>query len=114
MDSILTSTKLLLGITGDYTPFDQQIIMHINTAFMILAQLGVGSSTPFVVESQEDTWDDFFSGFPMIETVKTYIYLRVRLLFDPPVNSSVLDSIKEQITELEHRMVMFVETPPAQ
>ena len=103
MDSILTSVKKMLGIQEDYEHFDPEIIMHINSAFMILNQLGVGPEEPFVVENKMDSWDDVVPE-GQIELVKTYVYMRVRLMFDPPTSSFLLDSLNKQIQEYEWRM----------
>lgn len=102
VDSILTSIKLLLGMTEGYTAFDQQVIMHINSAFMILNQLGVGPDTPFMIRSKNDVWSDFMTEGD-IESVKEYIYCKVRLVFDPP-QGSVIDIINKRIEELEWRL----------
>lgn len=104
MDSILTSIKKLLGITEDYIYFDQDIIMHINSVFMILNQLGVGPKEGFVISDSSNTWNEFSSDELKIESVKTYIYLKVRLMFDPPQSSAVMESINRQISELEWRL----------
>ena len=81
-ESILTSVKKMLGIQEDYEHFDPEIIMHINSAFLILNQLGVGPDKPFMIESKMDFWDDFLPEGE-IELIKTYVYQKVRLLFDP-------------------------------
>lgn len=104
MDSILTSIKLLLGITEDYEAFDQQIIMHINSVFMILTQLGVGPTDGFMIENKNDTWDDFISDDSNLQTVKSYMYLKVKMLFDPPTSSIMADSSNRIISELEWRL----------
>jgi hypothetical protein len=104
MDVILDSIKKLLGIDKTDLNFDQEIIMHINSAFMILNQLGVGPSDGFKITSNTDTWDDFTEGRLDIEAIKSYIYLKVRLLFDPPQNSFLVDSIQKQIEEFEWRL----------
>ena len=104
MDSILTSIKKLLGITEDYEHFDQDIIMHINSVFMILTQMGVGPADGFRIEDDSATWSDFTSDLKVLESVKSYMYLKVRLLFDPPTSSSVLDSTNRLISELEWRL----------
>ena len=103
-ESILTSIKKLLGITEDYDHFDQDIIMHINAAFMVLNQLGVGPETCFYIEDDTSEWEDFLDGAQNIEAVKTYIYLKVRLLFDPPANSTITKSIEDAISECEFRL----------
>ena len=104
MDSILISIKKMLGISKEYDAFDAVLIMHINTVFMNLSQLGVGPSEGFSIIDEADKWSDFISEDPRLESIKSYIYLKVRLLFDPPMNSSVMDSIALQIKELEWRL----------
>lgn len=108
MDSILTSVKKVLGIESSYTHFDEDIIIHINSAFFILNQLGVGSEEPFTIEDESATWRDFVSG-KELELVRSYVYLRVRLLFDPPTNSFAVDAIKKQIEEFEWRLEVGAE-----
>lgn len=104
MDSILTSVKNALGITKEYTHFDQSIIMHINSVFMILNQLGVGPTEVFTIASDIETWDEFTSDDLNIESVKSYMYLKVGLLFDPPTSSSIMDAKNRMISELEWRL----------
>ena len=108
MDSILISIKQLLGIDAEYTHFDPIIIMHINSVFMILTQLGVGPSEGFMIEDEMATWTDFMQDKTTIEAVKSYIYLKVKLLFDPP-GSAVIASMNELIKELEVRLNIAVE-----
>ena len=103
MDSILTSIKKLLGITEEYEHFDPDIIVHINSAFMILNQLGVGPEEGFSIKDKNSTWNEFLSG-SNLEAVKTYVYLKVKLMFDPPLSSTVIEAIKSQISELEWRL----------
>lgn len=109
MDSILTSIKKLLGITKEYTHFDQDIIMHINTVFMILNQIGVGPPEGFSIKDENAVWSDFISDNTKIEAIKSYIYLKVRLLFDPPISSAVMDSMNRMIAELEWRLNVAVD-----
>ena len=106
MDSILTSIKKLLGIAEDYEQFDPDIIMHINTVFMTLTQqLGVGPSDGFSIEGKDETWSDFIAeDFEHFSAVTTYIYLNVKLLFDPPLSSAVIEVINRQIAQLEWRL----------
>ena len=111
MDSILTSIKKLLGITEEYENFDQDIIMHINSAFMILNQLGVGPKSGFSISDKSSTWDEFIPESSNLEAVKTYVHLKVRLMFDPPLSSSVIEAIKSQINELEWRLNVSVDPP---
>lgn len=111
MESILTSIKKLLGIAEEYEHFDADIIMHINSVFMTLTQLGVGPSEGFYIEDEEAIWEDYISDRNKLQAVKTYMYLKVRLVFDPAsVGSSTLASYERQIQELEWRLNMAVET----
>ena len=111
MNSILISVKKMLGIEKDYTHFDQELIMFINSAFGILFQLGVGQKTePFVITGSEEIWDDFMSN-GQIETVKSYVFAKVKLLFDPPSSSFVLTSYQDLIKEFEWRCNVDAETP---
>jgi hypothetical protein len=107
-NSILQSTKKTLGLAEDYTAFDQDIIMHINSVFSTLVMLGVGPETGFVIEDETDTWEEFTTDV-RLNSVKSYMYLKVRLLFDPPSTSFVLSALQEQIKELEWRMNVYRE-----
>lgn len=109
MDSILTSIKKLLGITADYTHFDPDIIMHINSAFSVLTQLGVGPPEGFRIEDDMKTWTDFIEDTTKLESIKTYIYLKVSLWFDPPTSSAILSAKERQISELEWRLNVAAE-----
>jgi hypothetical protein len=104
--SILDSVKKVLNITPDDTDFDIDIIMHINSVFSTLYQLGVGPKTDFGIEDKNKTWDQFLGNSPHMNSVKTYMVQRVRLIFDPPTTSYALDSFKEQIKEAEVRLLM--------
>lgn len=104
MDSILTNIKLILGIPAEYKHFDTQITGHINTVFMTLDQLGITPNDPGVISSELDTWDMLFGEFKNMSALKTYIGLQVRLLFDPPASSAILESINRKINELEWRL----------
>lgn len=110
MESILTSIKKLLGIEDGYEHFDQDIVIHINMALTVLTQLGVGPSEGFTITDESSLWTDFVSDIAKIEAVKTYVYLKVRLVFDPPSSSSVLESMKQSINELEWRLNVIAET----
>lgn len=109
MESILSSIKKLLGIAEEYTQFDNDIIMHINSVFMILAQLGVGPSKTFFIEDDSASWSDFLPDLTNVQAVKTYMYLKVRLMFDPPMSSAVMDAVNRQIAELEWRLNVAVD-----
>ena len=108
MDSILDSVKKSLGIMPEYTHFDQDIILCINTALMILNQLGVGNE--LIIEDSSATWNDFLSDNTRFEMVKTYVYLRTRMTFDPPSSSVMMDALKEQIKEYEWRLNVNAES----
>lgn len=109
MNSILTSIKKLLGIAEDYTHFDMDLIMHINSVFSILTQLGVGPSEGFSISDASATWDDFMTADPRLESVKSYMYMKVKLLFDPPLSSSVTESMNRMISEFEWRLNVTVD-----
>lgn len=104
-ESILTSIKKLLGIAEEYNNFDTDIVIHINSVLMILRQMGVGSA--FAITGKEEIWLDYLGDettMAQFNAVKSLIYLRVRMLFDPPTNGTVMQSFKEQIAELEYRV----------
>lgn len=103
-DSILTSTKKILGIADDYTAFDSDIVIHINTVFTILNQLGIGPENGYAIDDKTATWDAFLGEDLRLNSVKTYVYLRVRLLFDPPTVSYLVESMRQQVQELEWRL----------
>ena len=114
MESILTSVKKMLGIPEDYEHFDADIVMHINSVFMILTQLGVGPAEGFTIMDEDAIWSDFIQDKKTIESVKSYMYLKVRLLFDPPLSSAVLDSMNRLISELEWRLNVALDPDPTQ
>lgn len=103
-ESILISIKKLLGITNEYTHFDADIVMHINTVFATLHQLAVGPEDVFLITGPDETWDQFIQDKDELNMVKTYIYLKVRLLFDPPTNSAAIEAMKAQAAEYEWRL----------
>lgn len=109
MESILTSIKKMLGISEDYKQFDADIIMHINTVFLNLTQLGVGPEDGFSIEDESEEWSDFIENDEKLKAVKTYIYLKVKLLFDPPLSTAVIESMNRAIAELEWRLNVAVE-----
>lgn len=112
MDSILTSTKKLLGIEADYTHFDTDIIIHINTVLMTLTQIGVGPAGGFAITGADEKWSDFLPEAELIklQAVKTYLYLKVKLIFDPPLSSSVMEAMNRKADELEWRLNVVAET----
>jgi hypothetical protein len=104
IESILLTIKKLLGIEEEYTQFDSDIIVHINSAFSVLHQLGIGPVEAVTIESDANEWSEFFESRSDINLVKTYIYLKVRLVFDPPQTGYVLDAFNKQVSELEWRL----------
>ena len=107
MESILTSVKKLLGIAEEYTAFDTDIIMSINSVFAILEQLGVGPDGGFSITDSSTTWNDYFGASEDIEqneAVKNYIALKVKLMFDPPTSSTVMQATTNLTSELEWRL----------
>lgn len=109
MDSILLSIKKLLGPSADYTQFDLDLIMYINSAFMVLRQLGVGPAEGFSITGEHETWGNFSSDIDKLGLVKSYIYLKVRLIFDPPTNSTVIKAYEDLIKEYEWRLNVEVD-----
>lgn len=103
-ESILTSIKKLLGITEDYTIFDQDIMLHINTVMMTLRQIGVGPAEGFMIEDKTTIWGEYLIDEKKLTAVKTYIYLKVKILFDPPANSTTLEAFKQMADEYEWRL----------
>lgn len=106
MESILNSIKQLLGIDESETHFDTDIIIHINSVFSILNQLGVGPETTFSIIDSSTTWSDFTDADDDYNIVKTYVYLKVRMIFDPPSSSNVMNAMEKQISELEWRLTV--------
>lgn len=110
-ENILESVKLMLGIQNDYTAFDQQILLHTNSVFVILNQLGVGPSNIFTADSS-NVWSDFLVNDSIdLNLVKSYVYLKVRLLFDPPTSSFAIEAMNKQAQEYEWRLNVFVDPP---
>lgn len=103
-NSILNNVKKILGIAPDYDAFDTDIIIHINTVFSTLNQLGLGPAEGFMIEDDSVEWGDFLLDDNRLNSVKTYVYLRVRVLFDPPTTGFTLTAVQEQIKELEWRL----------
>ena len=104
-ESILNSIKKLLGINADTTVFDQEITIHINTVFSELAQIGIGPEEGYMITGPSNVWSEFCKNdFPLLSNVKTYVYLKVRLLFDPPTTSPLIEAINQQIKEIGWRM----------
>lgn len=108
--SILNSTKKVLGLDEAYDAFDQDIIMHINSVFADLNQLGIGPLLGYAITGPDEEWDDFTNGDILLNAVKSYVYLRVRLLFDPPGTSYLIAAMQEQIQKMEWRLNVLRES----
>lgn len=106
--SILHSTKKALGLLPEYEPFDAELIMHINSTFATLHQLGVGPEEPFAITGAEETWDQFTTD-PLVRQVRTYMALKVKSVFDPPTAATMFDAVNRQIAELEWRLNVAAE-----
>ena len=109
--SILVTIKKLLGIEREYTQFDLDVIVHINAVLMILTQLGVGPPTGFSIHDDTALWSDFIDTTANLELAMSYILLRVKMLFDPPTSSAVLESMNRMIGDFEWRINVQAETP---
>lgn len=103
-DSILQTIKKMLGLGPDFDCYDLDIIIYINSAFATLQNIGVGPVDGFHITGDSETWDQFLTDLVLLEHVKMYIFLKVRLLFDPPSSSFVLDALNKNIEELEWRL----------
>ena len=104
MESVLTSIKKMLGIVEEYTHFDADLIMHINSVLSILTQIGVGPAEGFSIKDKSSVWEDFVPENSKWELIKSYTYMKVKLLFDPPLSSAVIESTNRIISELEWRI----------
>lgn len=110
MDSILNSTKKAIGLSVDDKSFDPDVIMHINTVLLTLKQLGVGPSEGFVIEDETTLWSDFIPDSLKLRSVRSYMYIKVRLLFDIPQSSAHIEALKQQADELEWRILVETDT----
>lgn len=109
-NSILISTKQVLGVGEGYTVFDLDIITHINAAFSVINQIGIGPTEGFFIEGETEVWADLALPATQLNLVKTYILLKVRLLFDPPGTGFLIDVMTKQINEYEWRLNLFRES----
>lgn len=109
-EGILASIKKMLGLEEDYTPFDVDVLIHINNAFMTLCQMGIGPKEGFNVSGYEETWTDFLTNNVMLGGVKTWVYLQVKMIFDPPANSFVMDAYKTQAEQILWRLNVQAES----
>lgn len=110
MESILTSIKKMLGIPEEYEHFDADLIMHINSVFTILTQLGVGPSEGFRITDDTAIWEDFVAEEDGYDSIKSYMHLKVKILFDPPASSVVMESMNRMINEFEWRLNVKAES----
>lgn len=108
-ESILNSIKKLHGISPEDTSFDIDITLHINSALMILNQLGVGPTAGFYIEDASTTWDEYISDRLIVEPIKSFIYIKVRLIFDPPASATVVEALKSSADEYQWRIVQWAE-----
>lgn len=111
MESILTSIKKLLGIAEEYEHFDADLIMHINSVFSILTQLGAGPAEGFFIEDKSAVWSDFIPEKSKIQCVKSYMHLKVKLLFDPPLSSAVIESMNRMADDFQWRIMVAADPP---
>lgn len=113
--SILKSVKKVLQISPDYTAFDIDILMHINSVFVTLGQLGVGPDSGYMIEDDSSTWADYLGNDKMLNMVKTYLSLSVKMLFDPPTTSYAIGAMQEQLKQMEWRICSQADrTPPVE
>lgn len=105
MESILDSIKKLLGIQPEYRAFDEDLIIHINTVFNILNQLNIGPKEGFMIVDGSESWDDYITSCNLT-MVRSYIYMKVRLMFDPPTSGILVESMNSMISELEWRLFL--------
>ena len=108
-ESILDTTKKNLGVADDVTVFDVDILTHINSVFFTLNQIGVGPSEGFMIQDKQAKWSDYIGGDLNLNVVKTYIYARVRVLFDPPTTSFAIDALKKETEEFEWRLQAYMD-----
>ena len=109
-DSIVVTIKKMLGLDDAYTPFDTDVIVLINAAFMTLCQMGIGPREGYEVSDYDQTWDEFLTNKVMLGAVKTWVYLQVKMGFDPPTNSFVMDAMKQQSEQILFRLNVQAES----
>lgn len=105
-NSILNSTKKILGMAPEFKAFDLDLVTHINSVFSDLEQIGVGPAGGFFIEDETTEWGDLLGSDPRLNRVKSYVYLRVRLLFDPPATSFAITSLEKQAEQMEFRLMV--------
>ncbi len=107
IDEILLAVKRMLGIEESTTEYDIDVLAHINSAFFTLFELGIGPSTPFYIDANS-TWDDFETSIPN-NVILDYLYLKTKMVFDPPQSSPLIEAMKDRISELEFRMNIYTD-----
>ena len=105
--SILKTIKQLIGCPDDFEQFDLDLIVHINSAFATLTHLGVGPKEGYRITGADNVWSEFEDDAQKLSLIKDYVYIKTRLLFDPPISGSLMDSLKEQLKEMEWRLYML-------
>lgn len=103
-ESILDSVKKVLGFDPSYTVFDTDVLMHINTVFSDLNDLGIGPTDGYSITDSTSQWSAFLGSDATLNRVKTYMFLRVRMIFDPPISGFAIDAMNKQIEQLEWRI----------
>ncbi len=111
-NSILKTIRKMIGPSVSYDIFDIDLIVHINSAFFVLYQLGVGPSECFRINGDTETWDDFIQGASDLDAIISYVYMKVRYVFDPPTTGYLVNAYKESIKELEWRLNVLVDPNP--
>ena len=106
-ESILKTIKQLIGCPNDFEQFDLDLIVHINSAFATLTHLGVGPKEGYRITGADNAWSEFEDDAQKLSLIKDYVYIKTRLLFDPPISGSLMDSLKEQLKEMEWRLYML-------
>lgn len=109
-DSILQTVKKMLGIPPEYDAFDTDIVIHINSVFSVLTQLGVGPNEGFSIKDDTAKWSDYIPEGKAVEDIKSYVYMKVRLVFDPPTSSAAMQAMKDLCSEFEWRINVAVDT----
>ena len=106
-ESILKTIKQLIGCPDDFEQFDMDLTIHINSAFATLTHLGVGPKEGYRITGADNAWSEFEDDAQKLSLIKDYVYIKTRLLFDPPISGSLMDSLKEQLKEMEWRLYML-------
>lgn len=106
-ESILKTIKQLIGCPDDFEQFDLDLIVHINSSFATLTHLGVGPKEGYRITGADNVWSEFEDDAKKLSLIKDYVYIKTRLLFDPPISGSLMDSLKEQLKEMEWRLYML-------